>query len=225
LTLLVAIGARCRGRDRCVYAAVLAAAVAWTLHAGVDWDWEMPVVTVWLFAIAGTAVAASEHSGRLIARPPARLPRLLVGLGLLVLAVTPARVAVSQARLNASVEAFKRGDCAKAIDSSLSSASAVGVRPEPYEVLGYCDSRLGLHGLAIRAMHSAVKRDPEDWEFRYGLAVVRADAGRDPRPAARATLRLNPRGLLAQDLVRRFRTADPAAWKRRAQAAPLPPGL
>ena len=35
------------GRDRSVYAAVLAAALAWALHAGIDWDWEMPAVTLW----------------------------------------------------------------------------------------------------------------------------------------------------------------------------------
>jgi hypothetical protein len=74
----------------------------------------------------------------------------------------------------------------------------------------------------MREMSTAVERDPEDWEFRYGLALVRAAAGRDPRPAARATLRLNPRGLLAHDLVRRFRTGSPPAWKEAADAAPLP---
>lgn len=225
LTLLVGLLSRCRGPDRSVFAAVLAAAVAWVLHAGIDWDWEMPVVTIWLFALAGTAIAASSGRGRLIARPPARFARVLIGLGLLVLAVTPARVAISQARLNASVNEFRRGDCPKAIDSSLSAASALGARPEPYEVLGYCDSRLGLHGLAIRAMHGAVERDPGNWEFRYGLALVRAAAGRDPRPAARATLLLNPRGALARDLVLRFRTSDPASWRKRGQLAPLPGDL
>jgi O-antigen ligase len=225
LALLVGLVSRCRGRDRALYAAVLAAAVAWALHASVDWDWEMPVVTLWLFALAGTALAASRGRGRLIARPPARFPRVLIGLGVLVLAVTPARVAISQARLNASVKEFRRGDCPKAIDSALSAASVLGARPEPYEVLGYCDSRLGLHGLAIRELRSAVQRDPGNWEFRYGLALVRAAAGRDPRPAARTTLRLNPRGALARDLVLRFRTNDPASWRKRAQLAPLPGDL
>jgi O-antigen ligase len=225
LALVVGLAMRCRGRDRALYAAVLAAATAWALHAGVDWDWEMPVVTLWLFALAGTALAAPSRDGGLIARPPGRFARVLIALGVLVVAVTPARLAISQARLTTSVKAFKRGDCSRAIDSALSAASAAGARPEPFEVLGYCDSRLGLDGLAIRAMRSAVKRDPGNWEFRYGLALVQAAAGRDPRPAARATLQLNPHGLLARDLIQRFRASGPANWRKRAQGAPLPGDL
>jgi O-antigen ligase len=225
VTLLVGLARRCRGPDRPLYAALLAVAVAWALHAGVDWDWEMPVVTLWLFALGGAALAASNQRERLIARPPARLARVLIGIGALVFAVTPARVAVSQARLDASVKDFKRGNCTGAIDSALSSASALGARPEPYEVLGYCDSRLGQSRLALQSMRRAVERDPENWEFRYGLTVVRAVAGRDPRPSARATLRLDPRGLMAQDLVRRFRIDDPAAWRKRGRTAPLPGDL
>jgi O-antigen ligase len=223
LTVLVGLAARCRGQDRAVYAAVLAAALAWALQAGIDWDWEMPVVTLWIFALGGAALAASNARGRLFNRAPARFTRVVMALAVLALAVTPARIAVSQARLTSSVEAFKRGDCGEAIDAALSSASAAGMRPEPYEVLGYCDSRLGLHQLAIREMHSAVERDPEAWEFRYGLAVVRAAAGRDPRRAARAALRLNPRGLLAGELVRMLATPDPQTWRKRGRTAP-PPG-
>lgn len=222
--LLVALARRCRGPNGSIYAAVLTVAVVWALHAGIDWDWEMPVVTAFVFALAGAAVAGSSVRARLIRRPP-RFARVVVALGLLVLAVTPARIAYSQSRLNSSVSAFKGGDCPRAIDSALDSASALGSRPEPYEVLGYCDSRLGLHRLAIDAMRAAVARDSDNWEFRYGLAVVRAAAGRDPRPAALAALRLNPHGFLAQDLARRFRASNPVTWRKRARLAPLPGGL
>ncbi len=58
LLLLVLVGAvilglalRARGRRRTLYGALLAAAIVWALHAGVDWDWEMPVVTVGFFAV------------------------------------------------------------------------------------------------------------------------------------------------------------------------------
>jgi hypothetical protein len=100
----------------------------------------------------------------------------------------------------------------------------LSVRPEPFEVLAYCDSRLGLHTLAERAMRSALERDPENWELYYGLALVRASAGRDPRPAARRALRLNPRGALAREASRRFRGSDPGTWRKRASGARLPLG-
>ena len=72
----------------------------------------------------------------------------------------------------------------------LDSLKAIPSRPQPFEVLGYCDARLGLDRLAVGAMEGGVDRDPENWELFYGLALVRADAGLDPRPAARQALRL-----------------------------------
>ncbi len=57
LCLLGAFAGRARGPDRALYAALLAAGLAWSLHAAVDWDWEMPVVTLWLFALGGAALA------------------------------------------------------------------------------------------------------------------------------------------------------------------------
>ena len=41
------LATRIRGRDRTVFAALFAAALAWAIHAGVDWDWQMPAVTLW----------------------------------------------------------------------------------------------------------------------------------------------------------------------------------
>jgi len=131
-------------------------------------------------------------------------------------------MAVSQARLNTAVEAFKRGDCGTAIDAALGSLKAIPSRPQPLEVLGYCDARRDLHRLAIGAMQSGLDRDPENWELYYGLALVRANAGEDPRSAAQAALRLNPKGSLPRAAVRRFDTTDPRKWKRRAQRARLP---
>ncbi len=207
-----------RGPDRALYAGVLAAGVAWACHAGIDWDWEMPAVTLPFFALGGFALARDVT--RL--RPPGRLLRVALGIGLLVLAVSPALIAVSQARLNDSVRAFRQGDCDKAIDRALSSASALSVRPEPYEILGLCDARRrGAGRLAIQMMEQAVDRDPDNWEFRYGLALVRGAAQLDPRPAARAARRLNPRNELTRDAVRRFNTGDPRKWERRARAARL----
>jgi hypothetical protein len=209
-----------KGRGRSLYAAVFASGVAWALHAGIDWDWEMPAVTFWLFALAGMTLAARRGGSPL--QPPSRLMRVVLALGCLVVAVTPALVFASQTSLNRAVAGLGRDDCATAIDSALTSLSAVNVRPEPLEVLGYCDSRLGEHALAVRSMESAVRRDPESWELRYGLALVMAAAGRDPVPAAEAAQRRNPLEPLTEDLVRRLRAAGPDGWREEGRASPLP---
>jgi hypothetical protein len=218
LAILVALASRVRGTDRTLQAALLAAGLAWAAHAGFDWDWEMPAVTLGFFAIGGIALAAAVPAERV----PGRTLRVIGAIGLLVVAVTPARVAVSQAHLRDSVAAFKRHDCGTAIRSALSSSSAVSARPEPFEILAYCDARLGRPELGEQMMRAAIRRDPENWELWYGLAVVRASGGRDPRPAARHARRLDRHGYMTNDLVALFHTDKPTKWRRRAQDARLP---
>ncbi len=221
LVLLGGLASRIRGPDRALYAAIFAMALAWLVRAGIDWDWEMPVITLWLFALGGAALARPLDARPLTGRPPP-LARVVIGLLVLAIALTPALIYFSQAHLDRSVESFHRGDCPRAVDQALAATSVLSVRPEPFEILGYCDVRLGRPELALRAMEEAVERDPQTWKLRYGLALVHAVAGRDPRPAARAALRLNPREPLVRDAVKRFRTSNPREWKRRALGARLP---
>ena len=56
--VLVGLALRARGPQRSLYGVLLAVGVVWALHAGVDWDWEMPVVTLVFFTIAGVALGA-----------------------------------------------------------------------------------------------------------------------------------------------------------------------
>ncbi len=237
--LVVAVGVvllglllRSRGAGRGVAAGLLGAAVAWVLHAGVDWDWEMPAITVWLFALGGLALAAPVAPGdngdeQVPHRPAVRglppLVRIVAALALLLLAVVPARIVLSGGALSESAAAFARGDCGAAVDRALDASEALAVRPEPYAILGYCDVRLGLPELAVRAMENAVARDPANWEYAYGLALVRANAGLDPRPAASRALELNPLEGMVNQLVDGFEeTEDPREWRRQALAARLP---
>lgn len=222
LTLVAALAVRARGPDRSLYAAVLAAGLAWAVHAGVDWHWEMPAVTAWVFALGGLAIAAPSGGPRR-ARGPAPLTRIVAALGCLLLAVTPALAALSQQALDESVAAFRRGDCTRSADTALASISYLSVRPQPFELLAYCDVRAGLSDLAVRSMRKALTRDPANWEYHYGLALVRGAAGLDPRPQAAAALTLNPLSRLAREAAFELGTADgPREWRRRALEARLP---
>ena len=42
-------------------AGLIAALAAWTLHAGLDWDWEMPAVTLTALLLAAALIAWSEE--------------------------------------------------------------------------------------------------------------------------------------------------------------------
>jgi hypothetical protein len=219
VALVVGVARRTRGGDRPLAAAVLALTCTWAVHAGVDWDWEMPVLGAPLLGLCALMVARPPGEGR---RPPGGMRRVVPALGFLVLAIAPASVAISQNRLNESVRAFRAGDCERSISLALDSAAAVPVRPEPFQLLGFCDARLGRHELAERVMRNAVRLDPDNWEFRYSLAIVLAAAGRDPRPELEAALALDPRSRLLRTAERRFATNDRAVWQRRARGAPLP---
>jgi O-antigen ligase len=213
---LVVAAVRLRGPGRHAYAAFIAAGIALLAHAVVDWDWEMPTLFVWFFGAAGVILAApADGAGSL--PPPRRLTRVVASLACLLVAVTPMTVAFSQLRLNRSVQAFDRRDCRTATDAALSSLDALPAQAQAFEILGWCDARAGRAGLAIDAMRAAQRRDPDNWQYAYGLAVSQALAGQDPRPAAQRALRLNPLEPLTRRLARDMQAGT--AKRRRALAA------
>jgi hypothetical protein len=225
--ILGAFAYRARGPDRALFAAILAAGLAWAVHAGVDWDWQMPAVTLWLFALGGAALARSLRSRRHRYRSDWRRFAVRFGgvLACLLVAIVPARLAVSQARLDSALGAMNDGHCGTAEADAKSSLAATGERPTPYVVIAYCDMRLGRYGAAIVAVRRALERDPGDWELSYYLAVARAGAGLDPRAAAQRAARLNPYEDLATSAPVRFQAGSSRAWKEAAFSAPLlPPG-
>jgi hypothetical protein len=217
LIIFFGFAARLRGPNRTVYAALFAASLAWALHAGVDWDWEMPAVTLWLFALGGAALATPERRVRMNLSPPLAL-RVAFCIALMLVAVVPARVAISQGKMDQAVQTFlRRGDCPRVIQQADDSISVLGLRPDAYRLKGYCQARLGRTRQAVASMRKALDRDPHNWEFRYSLAVAEAAAGMNPKPAAREALRLDPLDVAPQDLVSRFRGANHRAWRNQAR--------
>jgi hypothetical protein len=220
-TLMVGAARRMRGEDRATGAVILVVIALWAMQAGIDWMWEMPVVTLPVLMLGAMTLGHRARVADAVAAP-GRLPRILVGLGVLILVSTPALVAISQNRLDAAVAAYRSGDCEAAVDHALDANEPMPVRPEPLIILGYCDARLGKPGLAVDAFQAAIRRDPQNWQAHYGLAIVQAVAGQDPRPAARDARLLNPLSDLTRDLHRAFSTGTPQTWRRRATKARLP---
>jgi hypothetical protein len=214
LALLGGLASRIRGPDRALYAALLAVALAWAVHGAIDWDWQMPAVTLVPFILAGLALARPASDGAGLRGLPAG--RTLVALCWIVLAVAPLLVGVSYARLQSAGRALQRGDCATAKHDALSSLSLSAKRPQAYAIVGVCDLREGFAPAALSAMTKAVALEPGSWEEQFWLAVARAGDGRDPRAAARAALALNPREPLLRNTLARLRRADPRGWEAAA---------
>ncbi len=209
-TILVAGLFRLGGPERHAHGALVAAGTMLALHAGVDWDWEMPVLFVWLFGAGGVVLASRRpRLGEL-----GRTPRIVAALAVLVLAITPALFAWSQPPLDRAVRAFAVRDCRTGIDAALDATERFGTRPEPWQILGYCDARAGQFDLARRAMNAARSRDPDNWQLAYGQAIVYGVSGLDPRPFAAEALRLNPLDERARALVRELAAAKTPARRR-----------
>lgn len=216
LVVLVGTVIRARGRHRPLYAAIFAVLLAWALETGIDWDWQMPVITVIFFALGGAALARPAPRTEPFRgfSPGARVP---IGLGCLLLAVAPAYVWLSQRKLNAATAAYYSGNCPAAISASRSSISILGVRAEPYEILGYCELQENRPQLSLVAIHRAISLDPQNWNYVYDLALFRAAAGLNPKPAARRALALNPRETLTQQEWQTFSTSPPSRWASEAR--------
>jgi O-antigen ligase len=204
--------------QRPLYMALLAAAVTWLLAAGVDWVWEMPAASLWLFALGGAAIAASGRRRKYLFGNPGPPARAVLTVACLLIAIVPMLVLISQTRLDGSADAFTRGKCPEAVDEARSSTSALGMRPEPYELIAFCELRAGTPERGVQAMREAIDRDPLNWEYRYGLALARAVAGQDPRPAALSALRLNRFHPEAIEAARRFSTPSRSEWRRQGIA-------
>ena len=174
----------------------------------------MPVVTLGFFAVAGLALGPRKGSGPGWA--PSHNHRLVLGLLCLATVVLPVLVIGSQRRLGDAEHALYASNCAVASSAALSSIGWLDVRPEPYEILGFCDVQRGLPRQGVLAMRQAVRADPSSWETYYALAIAQASAGIDPRSNAQRALRMNPSEPLTRQAAKALKTSSPTEWVSRA---------
>ncbi|MBI5105234.1 MAG: O-antigen ligase family protein, partial [Solirubrobacterales bacterium] len=227
LALLGGVAWRVRGPDRALHAAVLAAMVVWIVHAGLDWDWEVPAVTLWLFALAGAAVAREPR--RRDGGEPPRRGRTAVGIagrvgavgGCVLLALAPAQMALAQGELLEGRQAVQDGDCRAAVAHAAEALEHVDSLVGPRQLLTWCAVRSGDPRDGVAPMRAAIAKDPGNWEAQYDLAVALAAAGEDPRAPALAAIRGNRLDSLARVAGRLYAARTKAGRERLGRAAPL----
>jgi O-Antigen ligase/Tetratricopeptide repeat len=182
----VAVAVRAR-RDPVVLTA-LGAFVAFALHAGFDWDWEMPaVVGLALVVAAAILVAARPEFPRPLST---RMRAGLVGLLVLVGAVAFVGGVGNQA-IAASADAADSGDYTKAASEARTATSWA-----PWSDQGWLDLAAALAGQGRRdeaavALRTATRKDPFDWIAWRRLADVTTDPERFH--ALRMSAKLNPK--------------------------------
>jgi hypothetical protein len=214
LASMVAAAVMRRAR-RPAAAAVAAVVVGWALHAGLDWDWEMPAVTLIpiILAAAAAAAPAKASQGR------RRWTPLIVAVGALVLAVLPTLDALSDTRIDQAEHAYANDDCATAHKRAEQARSLLPMRPEPHAIIAVCALRTNKPAVAKASSARAVASDPNDWEWRFLDALVIGTAGADPRPELAAARARNPRGVAPQALSSVYRETPRALWPLRSVQA------
>jgi len=212
---LMGVARRARGPVRPLYAVVLAAYVAWLVRAGLEWDWEMPVVTLPVFLLLGASLIPVKDPGR-PPPPGGRRWRAPAAITVLAAAGVAAVSTVSQSHTDASLAALSQSDCVQVKSSAAAARFPLAVHPQAREARALCFAAAGNDVAAAREMDAAVGEDPGNWELRYGQALILAAAGVDSTSVAQQAHALDPRESVITDLIARLRSPDPA---RRASAA------
>jgi hypothetical protein len=183
-TPFVAIGA---ARESPLAAAALGAYVAFLVHAGIDWDWEMTSVTLAGLACGIALLLAARGSET---RPLGRTPRV-AGVALAVLTGTVALAGFAGNRAEASASDALEG-------SQLHTAAAEARQArrwepwseEPWRLLGESQLQAGEVAQARASFLRGLEKDRGNWELWLDLALTgRGDQRQD---ALGHVARLNP---------------------------------
>ncbi|MDQ3769729.1 MAG: O-antigen ligase family protein [Actinomycetota bacterium] len=237
-TALTRVRSLPRGRERDMGAALLAGGCAWVVHGLVDWDWDIPAVTLPVLAFLGVLCARRPQERTGASPAPASVPggraaALAVVAALLSLvlasAIAPAwSQSLTQDALVASGEAAtpeQRADAAA--DAEL------GARIDPLSVEPL------LAGATVAASRErlvdakamlieAVERQPfsvRAWEALARLSIFTADRDTYTRAAERV-LELDPAGATSRGLLEAAGTfVAPPELSPTATGTPLTPSF
>jgi hypothetical protein len=180
LPLTAAVAAR---RRHPFAVAAAGAYVAFLAHAAVDWDWEMPVVTV--TALVGAIVVLKTACPRAAAIRTV-VPALAVTL---LLAAATAFGLVGNVELAGSASAAETGSWASAQRLARSASWWQPWSAEPNFLLGETELAGGDDASARQSFRRALALDPQDWRTWYELARVSLG---ERRAAFLEIARLNP---------------------------------
>lgn len=187
VTLLLPFGAL-RGRRDSVFAGAAAAYLVYLLHAAVDWDWEMPAVTIAGLLCGGALTVAGP--GRRTLASPSRWVALATVAALGTFAAIAWRGNQQKA---ASTDHAAHGHYRAALAEAHTAARLLPWDSEPWTLLGVVQLAGGNRRAARADLRTAVAKDPHDWYPWYELA--RASTGRSRRSALGRATSLNPIGI------------------------------
>ena len=201
LLLLVAVplAAGLHARKHPLAPVALGAYVAYLAHAGIDWDWELPAVTV-----AGLACGLSLLLLARVDDAPRRDQRLGVAAAALtlVLAAVAALGLPGNRAAAASSNAYEAGRWREASEQARTAIRWMPWSAQGWRLIGEAELARGEVGGARASFLTGIEKDSGDWELWLDLAL--ASEKEAYRHALARASALNPRSPEILEL----RTAD-----------------
>jgi O-antigen ligase len=188
LALPLAAAAHARGEP--LVAGALGAYVAYLVHTGVDWDWEMPVLTLFALLCAATLFAAARDPDAGVRDATAPRLRALAAAGALALAVFSVVGLAGNRALARADRALDRQDFAAAEGAARSAERWAPWSANARRQLGRAQLRRGRAAQARASLREAARMSPDDWRIWYDLGI--ASAGRQRERAFVKAATLNP---------------------------------
>jgi len=195
-TLTLPLVGLARARRRRFAAAAGGAYAAFLVHAGVDWDWEVPALTV-AALVSGAALLAWSRGN--VARETMTGARRRVAL-VLALPVTAIALAahVGNRAVAASEAATSRGEPVRGAAEARRARAWAPWSHEPWQRLGEAELALGRDASARVSLLRALELDPENWLIWYDLSLV--SRGEERARALERVITLNPLSPEAEEI-------------------------
>jgi hypothetical protein len=181
-------------------ASLAGALVGYVVGAGIDWMWELTIVS--LVGMAGLGLLVGPATERLQIARGERPRRFALGAAIVaagwVLLCAEALPLMADEQLRASERASLRGDEPAAISHARTARKLVPWASSPYLQLALVSEQAGDLAAARQWIEGATRRDPDNW--RPWFVAARMDTELGDISAARSNLHhaaaLNPRSPL-----------------------------
>ena len=194
LALLVPVGAAVVARGGPLVPVALGGYVAYLVHAGVDWDWELTAVTLAALLVGVALVAAARRGEPSPLGLGGRVPVVAAAVAVGALAFV---VLVGNLKLARSQHAAAKRDWSRAAGEARSASDWAPWSSAALQALGRAQRRLGQPAAAAATLREAVRKDPRNSDLWYELSLATNGAASE-RAFARS-VRLDPYGFDAKD--------------------------
>jgi hypothetical protein len=177
-----------RTRRHPLIPAALGAYLAFLFHAAVDWDWQVPAVTLVALISAGVILAQTrtDNSYRI-----GRRTRWAAG-GLLAVAAALAALGLAASHaLSAGASALAADNPKAALADAATAKTYAPWSDQPYIIAGRAQLQQGHRAAAQASFQSAVRHEPSDWVARELL--MQSSLGQQRVAARNKLIALDPR--------------------------------